>query len=72
MTVTYAKKQWDMTTACKIYTAMSWIDPELDEATPLAGVDVLLDGDSAFVASAVSDLRILPEHARATANPPFL
>ncbi|ETN78552.1 hypothetical protein NECAME_10286, partial [Necator americanus] len=32
------------------------------------GADVLLDGDSAFAASAVSDLRTLPEHARAIAK----
>uniref|UniRef100_A0A0K0DM28 MADF domain-containing protein n=1 Tax=Angiostrongylus cantonensis TaxID=6313 RepID=A0A0K0DM28_ANGCA len=32
------------------------------------GADVLLDGDSAFAASAVSDLRTLPEHARALAK----
>ncbi|KAJ1370172.1 hypothetical protein KIN20_031842 [Parelaphostrongylus tenuis] len=29
-----------------------------------AGADVLLDGDSAFAASAALDLRALPEHAR--------
>ncbi|KAJ1370170.1 Oligoribonuclease, mitochondrial [Parelaphostrongylus tenuis] len=33
-----------------------------------AGADVLLDGDSAFAASAVSDLRTLPEHARTLAK----
>lgn len=32
------------------------------------GADVLLDGDSAFAASAVSDLRTLPEHNRALAK----
>ncbi|KAJ1365507.1 hypothetical protein KIN20_025863, partial [Parelaphostrongylus tenuis] len=32
------------------------------------GADVLLDGDSAFAASAVSDLRTLPEHARTLAK----
>ncbi|CAI4226392.1 unnamed protein product [Auanema sp. JU1783] len=33
-----------------------------------SGGDVLLDGDSAFAASAVSDLRTLPDHARALAK----
>ncbi|KAJ1359647.1 hypothetical protein KIN20_018421 [Parelaphostrongylus tenuis] len=32
------------------------------------GADVLLDGDSAFAVSAVSDLRTLPEHARTLAK----
>ncbi|KAJ1359692.1 hypothetical protein KIN20_018476 [Parelaphostrongylus tenuis] len=33
-----------------------------------AGADVLLDGDSAFAAPAVSDLCTLPEHARTLAK----
>ncbi|PIO57022.1 hypothetical protein TELCIR_21576 [Teladorsagia circumcincta] len=39
-----------------------------DKGRTEGGADVLLDGDSAFAASAVSDLRTLPEHARALAK----
>ncbi|KAJ1370177.1 hypothetical protein KIN20_031847 [Parelaphostrongylus tenuis] len=40
----------------------------LNLARDMPGADVLLDGDSAFAASAVSDLRTLPEHARTLAK----
>lgn len=39
-----------------------------DKGRGEGGADVLLDGDSAFAASAVSDLRTLPEQARAFAK----
>ncbi|XGW10638.1 hypothetical protein V3C99_012272 [Haemonchus contortus] len=39
-----------------------------DKGRNEGGADVLLDGDSAFAASAVSDLRTLPEHARTLAK----
>ncbi|PAV64991.1 hypothetical protein WR25_19625 [Diploscapter pachys] len=44
------------------------LDPKRQSLNSQRADDVLLDGDSAFAASAVSDLRSLPEHARILAK----